>query len=191
MTFIGEATVTVADGARRAATDRPALAVVGCSSSGTAATPVLCTSIAHAIETFGHGPLVEAIATIPAPRRGPVVGCRATASTRGQRVQRHAERHRHRRPVSRRPRARATRTASASRSPGRAPTRRRDGCDAAQHRRRADLRRGDGRAYGRVFTVGNTGVGVTFADGTFVVDDVYAITCTAPVFNSANAARRL
>jgi hypothetical protein len=42
MTFIGEATVTVADGGlgARQQTDLP-LAVVGCSSSGTAATPVL------------------------------------------------------------------------------------------------------------------------------------------------------
>ena len=53
MTFIGEATVTVADGGlgARQQTDRP-LAVVGCSSSGTAATPVLVQSIAHAIETW-------------------------------------------------------------------------------------------------------------------------------------------
>ena len=63
MTFIGEATVTVADGGlgARQQTDLP-IAVVGCSSSGTAATPVLISSIAHAIETFGHGPLTEAIA---------------------------------------------------------------------------------------------------------------------------------
>lgn len=188
MTFIGEATVTVADGGlgARQQTDLP-LAVVGCSSSGTAATPVLISSIAHAIETFGHGPLVEAIATILRYGAGPVVGCRATASTAGSESA-----------VSQ------TGTGTAALSVTTSGARDAYGIRVKITRAAANLAAATaamqlsidgGTTYGEetavpvggVFTVGNTGVGVTFADGTFVADDVYAITCTAPVFNSANA----
>ena len=188
MTFIGEATVTVADGGlgARQQTDLP-LAVVGCSSSGTAATPVLISSIAHAIETFGHGPLVEAIATILRYGAGPVVGCRATASTAGSESA-----------VS------LTGTGTAVLSVTTSGARdaygirvkiTRAGANLAAATAAMQLSIDGGTTYGEetavpvggVFTVGNTGVGVTFADGTFVADDVYAITCTAPVFNSANA----
>lgn len=187
MTFIGEATVTVADGGlgARQQTDLP-LAVVGCSSSGTAATPVLISSIAHAIETFGHGPLVEAIATILRYGAGPVVGCRATASTAGSESA-----------VSQ------TGTGTAVLSVTTSGARDAYGIRVKITRAAANLAAGaamqlsidGGTTYGEetavpvsgTFTVGNTGVGVTFADGTFVADDVYAITCTAPVFNSANA----
>lgn len=188
MTFIGEATVTVADGGlgARQQTDLP-LAVVGCSSSGTAATPVLCTSIAHAIETFGHGPLVEAIATILRYGAGPVVGCRATASSAGSESG-----------------VTQTGTGTAALSVTTSGARdaygirvkiTRAGANLAAATAAMQLSIDGGLTYGEetavpvggVFTVGNTGVGVTFADGTFVVDDVYAITCTAPVFNSANA----
>ena len=188
MTFSGEATVTVADGGlgARQQTDLP-LAVVGCSSSGTAATPVLISSIAHAIETFGHGPLVEAIATILRYGAGPVVGCRATASTAGSESA-----------VSQ------TGTGTAVLSVTTSGARDAYGIRVKITRAAANLAAATaamqlsidgGTTYGEetavpvggVFTVGNTGVGVTFADGTFVADDVYAITCTAPVFNSANA----
>jgi len=187
MTFIGEATVTVADGGlgARQQTDLP-LAVVGCSSSGTAATPVLISSIAHAIETFGHGPLVEAIATILRYGAGPVVGCRATASTAGSESA-----------VSQ------TGTGTAVLSVTTSGARDAYGIRVKITRAAANLAAGaamqlsidGGTTYGEetavpvsgTFTVGGTGVGVTFADGTFVADDVYAITCTAPVFNSANA----
>lgn len=188
MTFIGEATVTVADGGlgARQQTDLP-LAVVGCSSSGTAATPVLISSIAHAIETFGHGPLVEAIATILRYGAGPVVGCRATASTAGSESA-----------VSQ------TGTGTAALSVTTSGARDAYGIRVKITRAAANLAAATaamqlsidgGTTYGEetavpvggVFFVGNTGVGVTFADGTFVADDVYAITCTAPVFNSANA----
>jgi len=188
MTFIGEATVTVADGGlgARQQTDLP-LAVVGCSSSGTAATPVLISSIAHAIETFGHGPLVEAIATILRYGAGPVVGCRATASSAGSESG-----------------VTQTGTGTAALSVTTSGARdaygirvkiTRAGASLAAATAAMQLSIDGGLTYGEetavpvggVFTVGNTGVGVTFADGTFVVDDVYAITCTAPVFNSANA----
>ena len=188
MTFIGEATVTVADGGlgARQQTDLP-LAVVGCSSSGTAATPVLISSIAHAIETFGHGPLTEAIATILRYGAGPVVGCRATASSAGSESG-----------------VTQTGTGTAALSVTTSGARdaygirvkiTRAGANLAAATAAMQLSIDGGLTYGEetavpvggVFTVGNTGVGVTFADGTFVVDDVYAITCTAPVFNSANA----
>ena len=188
MTFIGEATVTVADGGlgARQQTDLP-LAVVGCSSSGTAATPVLISSIAHAIETFGHGPLVEAIATILRYGAGPVVGCRATASTAGSESA-----------VSQTGTGTAVlsvTTSGARDAYGIRVKITRAGANLAAATAAMQLSIDGGLTYGEetavpvggVFTVGNTGVGVTFADGTFVVDDVYAITCTAPVFNSANA----
>lgn len=188
MTFIGEATVTVADGGlgARQQTDLP-IAVVGCSSSGTAATPVLISSIAHAIDTFGHGPLVEAIATILRYGAGPVVGCRATASTAGAASAAVSQ----------------TGTGTAALSVTTSGARDAYGIRVKITRAAANLAAGaamqisidGGLTYGEeqavpvsgVFTVGNTGVGVTFADGTFVEDDVYAITCTAPVFDSANA----
>ena len=188
MTFIGEATVTVADGGlgARQQTDLP-LAVVGCSSSGTAATPVLISSIAHAIETFGHGPLVEAIATILRYGAGPVVGCRATASTAGSESA-----------VSQTgtgTAALSVTTSGARDAYGIRVKITRAGANLAAATAAMQLSIDGGLTYGEetavpvggVFTVGNTGVGVTFADGTFVADDVYAITCTAPVFNSANA----
>jgi len=188
MTFIGEATVTVADGGlgARQQTDLP-LAVVGCSSSGTAATPVLISSIAHAIETFGHGPLVEAIATILRYGAGPVVGCRATASTAGSESA-----------VSQTGTGTAVlsvTTSGARDAYGIRVKITRAGANLAAATAAMQLSIDGGTTYGEetavpvggVFTVGNTGVGVTFADGTFVADDVYAITCTAPVFNSANA----
>lgn len=188
MTFIGEATVTVADGGlgARQQTDLP-LAVVGCSSSGTAATPVLISSIAHAIETFGHGPLTEAIATILRYGAGPVVGCRATASTAGSESA-----------VSQTgtgTAALSVTTSGARDAYGIRVKITRAGASLAAATAAMQLSIDGGLTYGEetavpvggVFTVGNTGVGVTFADGTFVVDDVYAITCTAPVFNSANA----
>ena len=188
MTFIGEATVTVADGGlgARQQTDLP-LAVVGCSSSGTAATPVLVQSIAHAIETFGHGPLVEAIATILRYGAGPVVGCRATASTAGSESA-----------VSQTGTGTAVlsvTTSGARDAYGIRVKITRAGANLAAATAAMQLSIDGGTTYGEetavpvggVFTVGNTGVGVTFADGAFVADDVYAITCTAPVFNSANA----
>lgn len=188
MTFIGEATVTVADGGlgARQQTDLP-LAVVGCSSSGTAATPVLISSIAHAIETFGHGPLVEAIATILRYGAGPVVGCRATASTAGSESA-----------VSQTGTGTAVlsvTTSGARDAYGIRVKITRAGANLAAATAAMQLSIDGGTTYGEetavpvggVFTVGNTGVGVTFADGTFVADGVYAITCTAPVFNSANA----
>ena len=188
MTFIGEATVTVADGGlgARQQTDLP-LAVVGCSSSGTAATPVLISSIAHAIETFGHGPLVEAIATILRYGAGPVVGCRATASTAGSESA-----------VSQTGTGTAVlsvTTSGARDAYGIRVKITRAGANLAAATAAMQLSIDGGTTYGEeqavpvsgIFTVGNTGVGVTFADGTFVADDVYAITCTAPVFNSANA----
>lgn len=188
MTFIGEATVTVADGGlgARQQTDLP-LAVVGCSSSGTAATPVLISSIAHAIETFGHGPLVEAIATILRYGAGPVVGCRATASTAGSESA-----------VSQAGTGTAVlsvTTSGARDAYGIRVKITRAGANLAAATAAMQLSIDGGTTYGEetavpvggVFTVGDTGVGVTFADGTFVADDVYAITCTAPVFNSANA----
>lgn len=188
MTFIGEATVTVADGGlgARQQTDLP-LAVVGCSSSGTAATPVLISSIAHAIETFGHGPLVEAIATILRYGAGPVVGCRATASTAGSESA-----------VSQTGTGTAVlsvTTSGARDAYGIRAKITRAGANLAAATAAMQLSIDGGTTYGEetavpvggVFTVGDTGVGVTFADGTFVADDVYAITCTAPAFNSANA----
>ena len=188
MTFIGEATVTVADGGlgARQQTDLP-LAVVGCSSSGTAATPVLISSIAHAIETFGHGPLTEAIATILRYGAGPVVGCRATASTAGSESAVT--------PTGTGTAALSVTTSGARDAYGIRVKITRAGANLAAATAAMQLSIDGGLTYGEetavpvggVFTVGNTGVGVTFADGTFVADDVYAITCTAPVFNSANA----
>lgn len=61
-------------------------AVVGCSSSGTAATPALISSSEDAVTTFGRGQLVELIAQYLKIAGGPVLACKAATVTAGARA---------------------------------------------------------------------------------------------------------
>lgn len=58
-------------------------AVVGCSSSGTAATPALISSSEDAVAAFGYGRLVELIALYLKIAGGPVLACKAATVTAG------------------------------------------------------------------------------------------------------------
>jgi hypothetical protein len=192
MTFVGTATVTVADGGlgARAQADLP-LAVMGCSSSGTAATPSLVQTPADAIAQYGHGPLVEAICTILRYGAGPVVGCRAATTTAGSESAVAA--------VGTGTAVLSVTTSGARDAYGIKILITKAGASLAAATAAMQLSIDGGLTYGEetavptggVFTVGNTGVGVTFADGTFVVNDTYSITCAAPVANSANLSAAL
>ena len=57
------------------------IAVVGCCSAGTAATPVTCYTIEQLVAAGGYGPAVEDAATILALSGGPIILCRAATVT--------------------------------------------------------------------------------------------------------------
>lgn len=57
------------------------IAVVGCCSAGTAATPVTCYTIEQVVAAGGYGPAVEDAATILALSGGPIILCRAAQGT--------------------------------------------------------------------------------------------------------------
>jgi len=59
------------------------VAVVGCSSAGTAATPTEVDTLAGLVATFGRGPLVEQAAQVLALAGGPVFCVRAATDTAG------------------------------------------------------------------------------------------------------------
>lgn len=59
------------------------VAVVGCSSAGTANTPTEIDTLAGLISTFGRGPLVEAAAQVLSLAGGPVYCVRSTTGTAG------------------------------------------------------------------------------------------------------------
>jgi len=192
MTFVGNATVAVADGGlgARAQADLP-IAVMGCSSSGAAATPSLVQTPADAIAQYGHGPLVEAICAILRYGAGPVVACRATTTAAGSEGSVSQ--------VGTGTAALSVTTSGARDAYGIRVKITKAGADLAAATAAMQLSIDGGLTYGEeiavpvggVFVVGNTGVGVTFADGTFVVDDVYAITTTAPTANQANLSTAL
>jgi hypothetical protein len=81
---LGNVTGTVSDGALglAAVLDLPP-AVVGCCSSGTAATPALVENADDLVSSFGYGPAVELAALLLARAGGPVVFCRAGTATAG------------------------------------------------------------------------------------------------------------
>ena len=62
--------------------DRP-IAVIGCSSSGTVASPVEVSTPQDVVTTWGRGPLVQGLAHILRHAGGPVIGVRATSTTAG------------------------------------------------------------------------------------------------------------
>lgn len=58
-------------------------ALVGCCSSGTAATPALISNAEQLVSTFGYGPLCEAAAKFLALGGGPIVCCKAATAAAG------------------------------------------------------------------------------------------------------------
>lgn len=81
---LAEATLTQVDGGLGAT--RPftrAIAIIGCSSGGTAASPELAYTSERAVERFGYGKLTELAAIILALAGGPVLLCKAATATAG------------------------------------------------------------------------------------------------------------
>lgn len=187
MSTLGDTAVTFSDGGLGvAARVALPLAVVGCSSSGTAATPYLLNTIEDAIATLGHGPLVEYIAAILRYGAGPVIGCRATTTAAGSESA-----------VGLTGSGTAVLSVTTSGARDAYKVRvliTRPGANLAAATAAMRLSIDGGESYGEeqavpvggVFVVGDTGVGVTFADGTFVEGDVYAFDCTAPTANQTN-----
>lgn len=82
--MLGSATLTTNDGGLGVSEQlRRPIAVVGCSSSGTADTPVALSTPDDVTSTFGYGPLAEVLALVLALAGGPVVGVKATTATVG------------------------------------------------------------------------------------------------------------
>lgn len=81
---LGSASLSILDGGlgTGAQLDRP-VAVVGCSSAGTAASPVELSTPQDVVTTFGYGPLSQGLAHILKHAGGPVIGVRATSATAG------------------------------------------------------------------------------------------------------------
>lgn len=82
---VSRVTSTFTDGGLESPTtlDLPP-AFVGCSSSGDEDTPTLVTSPAGLVETFGYGPAVSACAKTLREAGGPVLFCRTATATAGQ-----------------------------------------------------------------------------------------------------------
>ncbi len=79
---LGSATLSLLDGGLGigAQLDRP-VAVVGCSSAGTVASPVELSTPQDVVTTFGYGPLAQSLAHILKHAGGPVIGVRTTGTT--------------------------------------------------------------------------------------------------------------
>lgn len=82
--MLGSATLSTNDGGLGVSEQlRRPVAVVGCSSSGSADTPAVLSTPDDVTTTFGYGPLAEVLALVLALAGGPVVGVKAASSTAG------------------------------------------------------------------------------------------------------------
>lgn len=161
-------------------------AIVGCSSSGTAATAGLYASIEDVIATFGYGKLVALAAEHFANAGGPLVLVKAASSTAGSCSA-----------VT----AGASNTSTAVLTVTTATTRddfrvkylvTRAGADLAASTAAVKISLDGGGTYSEEFavpvdgaiTIPNTGIVTDFADGTFVVGDSFTFTATAPIWDT-------
>lgn len=167
------------------------IAAVGCCSSGTVDTPILVYNADTLVATFGHGPLVELVAFLLAYAGGPVVVCRATTAAAGAAGS-------------------VTRTGTGLDADAWAMTV--SGTPRDAYKVKVKVTRygatlaaltaavrwsiDDGQTWqpevpvpsNGVIALGDTGLSVTFADDTGAdeafANDVYAFTCTAPVWDT-------
>lgn len=159
-------------------------ALVGCSSSGTAATAYLAASYEDAISTFGYGKLTALAAEYFGRVGGPLVMVKATSSTAGSASS-----------VTAVGTSTAVMTVSTATSVDdfrvkikvvRAAALLADVTAAVK------ISLDNGTTYGEeiavplsgVLSITNTGLAVTWADGTFVVNDTFAFTATAPIWDT-------
>ena len=187
MTIAG-ITATFADGGLGAARSlaRPP-AIVGCSSGGTVDTPALIGTVEDAISTFGYGKLVELIALYLALAGGPVVAVKAASTTAGS-------------CSAVTPGSSNTSTAVMTVTTGTARDDlsvkfkvTRAGANLAALTAAVRISYDGGLTYAEevavpadgAFTLGNTGIVADFTtDGTFVVDDTFSFTATAPIWST-------
>lgn len=159
-------------------------ALVGCSSSGTAATVYLAASYEDAISTFGYGKLTALAAEYFGSVGGPLVMVKAASSTAGSAGS-----------VTAVGTSTAVMTVSTATAVDdfrvkikvvRAATLLADVTAAVK------VSLDGGTTYGEeiavpvsgVLSLTNTGLAVTWADGTFVVNDTFAFTATAPIWDA-------
>ena len=177
--------VRIVDGGLRASRDtaRPP-AVVGCSSAGTPASPVLLSSLEDCIDAFGHGKLTELVGMYLELAEVPVLACKAATATAGSCS---AVTHT------------GTGSAVLSVTTGAAVddyavqllvTRAAANLAALTAAVRVSLDGGENFGpelavpSNGTLTLGDTGIVVDFADGTFVEDDLYELDATAPTWDA-------
>jgi Protein of unknown function (DUF2586) len=183
---IASVRVRIVDGGLRAtrSTTRPP-AVVGCSSGGSAGQVALLSSVEDCIATYGHGKLTELVAMYLALAGVPVLACKAASSTAGScgSVTQ---------PSS--PAAQLTVTVDTARDDYRVLIRvTRAAANLAALTAAVKISLDAGVTFGPEIAVpstgtivlGDTGITVDYADGTFAVGDDYSFTSTAPIWNTA------
>lgn len=159
-------------------------ALIGCSGSGTAATAYLAASYEDAISTFGYGKLTALAAEYFGSVGGPLIMVKATSSTAGS---------------SGSVTAVGTSTAVMTVSTATAVDDFRVKIKVvraaallADVTAAVKISLDNGTTYGEeiavplsgVLSLTNTGLAVTWADGTFVVNDTFAFTATAPIWDT-------
>lgn len=185
--MIAGITTTVAQGGLGSVRtlERPP-AIVGCSSSGTPYTPTLISSAEDAVAAFGYGKLVELIALYIALAGGPVIAVRATTATAGSATS-----------VTAAGTGTAVMTVATSTSRDDYFVKilvTRAGADLAAATAAVKVSYDGGTTYGGEIavptsgslTLGNSGLAVEWADGTFVVGDTYSFSATAPIWDTTN-----
>ena len=186
---IASTTLAIGDGALGTSRQlaRPP-AIVGCSSSGTAATAGLYASIEDAIAAFGYGKLVTLAAEYFANAGGPLVLVKATTATPGSCSAVTAG-------GSNTSTAVLTVTTATSRDDFRVKYLvTRAGADLAASTAAVKISLDGGGTYSEEFavptngelTIPNTGIVTDFADGTFVVGDTFTFTGTAPIWDTSS-----
>ena len=161
-------------------------AIVGCSSSGTAATAGLYSSIEDVIAAFGYGKLTALAAEHFANAGGPLVLVKATSSTAGSCGSVTAA-------AANTSTAVLTVTTGTARDDFRVKYLvTRAGADLAAMTAAVKISLDNGTTYSQEFavpadgaiTIPNTGIVTDFADGTFVVGDSFTFTATAPIWDT-------
>lgn len=169
-------------GASRTTTRPPA--VVGCSSGGSAAHVQLVSSLEDCVAVFGHGKLTELVGMYLDLAGVPVLACKAESSTAGScgAITQPAG-----------PQAQLSITTATARDDYAIVLRvSRAGASLAALTAAVRVSLDGGAAFGPELAVpasgelalGDTGVVVDFADGTFVVDSEYSFATTAPIWDN-------
>jgi len=185
---IASTTLAIGDGAlgtSRQLARPPAL--VGCSSSGTAATAGLYSSLEDVIAAFGYGKLTALAAEYFANAGGPLVLVKATSTTAGSCSAVTAG-------GSNTSTAVLTVTTSTARDDFNVRyIVTRAGADLAAMTAAVKISLDNGVTYSEEFavpadgaiTIPNAGIVTDFADGTFVVGDTYSFVATAPIWDTS------